>query len=182
MNYVRKMQLKRLFFFLIPSAKKRTKLLKKKNFFYAMGENVHFQPRKLPADPKYIKIGSNVSIASEVDFVTHDIIQNVFNNLPGVNNIQSHLGCIEICDNCFIGSRAIIMPNVKIGPNAIVAAGAVVTKDVPEGTVVAGCPAKVIGTFAELLKKRTEESLTISEDDRLKRIESEWNKFYEKRR
>lgn len=83
MNYVRKMQIKRLFYFLIPSAEKRSKLLKKNNFFYSMGENVHFQPRNLPADPKFIKIGNNVSVASDVDFITHDIIQKVFNNLPG---------------------------------------------------------------------------------------------------
>ena len=43
---------------------------------------------------------------------------------------------------------------MKIGPNAIVAAGSVVTKDVPEGSVVAGCPAKVIGRYEDVAKKR----------------------------
>ena len=46
------------------------------------------------------------------------------------------------------------MYNVKIGPNAIVAAGSVVTKDVPEGCIVGGNPAKVIGKYENLVEKR----------------------------
>jgi acetyltransferase-like isoleucine patch superfamily enzyme len=54
---------------------------------------------------------------------------------------------IEIGRGCFISSGAIIIGPVKIGDHAIVAAGAVVTKDVPERTMVAGVPARVIRTF-----------------------------------
>lgn len=43
---------------------------------------------------------------------------------------------------------------MKIGPNAIVAAGSVVVKDVPEGTVVGGNPARVIGSFWDVKEKR----------------------------
>lgn len=46
------------------------------------------------------------------------------------------------------------MAGVTIGPNAIVAAGSIVNKDVPEGTVVGGVPARVIGSFEELRLKR----------------------------
>lgn len=46
------------------------------------------------------------------------------------------------------------MYGVKIGPNAIVAANSVVTKDVPEGTVVGGNPANVIGNYYDVAKKR----------------------------
>jgi acetyltransferase-like isoleucine patch superfamily enzyme len=46
--------------------------------------------------------------------------------------------------NCIIGTRAIIMPGVKIGDSSIVAAGSIVTKDVPANCVVAGNPAKII--------------------------------------
>ena len=49
----------------------------------------------------------------------------------------------------WIGSGATILPGVTIGDRAVVAAGAVVTKDVPEGTVVAGVPAKVVKTIEE---------------------------------
>ena len=57
---------------------------------------------------------------------------------------EQYIGSIEIFDNCFIGANSTIMYNVKIGPNAIVAAGSVVTKDVPDNAVVVGNPAKVI--------------------------------------
>ena len=181
--YVRKYQLIRLFYYVIPSAEKRSYLLKKYHFFYSMGDNVHFQPRKLPADPKLIKIGNNVCIASDVDFSNHDIIHKVLNNYDLEHHYNSHLGCIEIGSNVFIGAKTMIMPNVRIGSNVIVAAGAVITKDIPDGVIVAGVPACVIGKFDDLAKKRYTES--ISKDfceDRMKLIEPTWKEFYESRK
>ena len=180
--YVRKYQLIRLFYFFIPSAERRSYLLKKHNYFYSMGDNVHFQPRKLPCDPKLIKIGNNVSVASDVDFCNHDIIHRVFNNIDQQVTYQSHLGCIEICNNVFIGANTLIMPNVRIGNNVIVAAGSVITKDVPDGVVVAGVPAKIVGSFDDLMKRRKTEAERQSDcDDRMQLIEPEWEKFYRQR-
>lgn len=51
---------------------------------------------------------------------------------------------VRICRNAWMGAGAIILPGVTIGENAIVAAGAVVTKDVPSNTIVAGVPAKIL--------------------------------------
>lgn len=51
---------------------------------------------------------------------------------------------VVICRKAWIGAGAIILPGVTVGENAIVAAGAVVTKDVPDNTVVAGVPAKIL--------------------------------------
>jgi hypothetical protein len=70
------------------------------------------------------------------------------------------VGPIDIRDNCFIGYGAIIMPRVTIGPDSVVAAGAVVVKDVPPGVVVGGNPAKVICTLEELLTKVEERCAT----------------------
>lgn len=82
-------------------------------------------------------------------------------------------------DNCFIGSESIILPDVRIGPNAVVAAGAVVTRDVPEGTIVAGNPAKVIGTLDALLEKRKSEIGKSS--DKYARTDELWERFLNRR-
>lgn len=55
----------------------------------------------------------------------------------------------RVCRRASIGSGATILPNVIIGENAMVAAGAVVTKDVPANAIVAGCPARVVGEVAD---------------------------------
>ena len=61
---------------------------------------------------------------------------------------------IDIKDNVFIGSGSIILPDVTIGSNAIVAARAVVSSAYSEGTIVGGVPAKVIGEFNRIYEKR----------------------------
>lgn len=52
---------------------------------------------------------------------------------------------IEICEDAFVGAKALILPGVRIGKGAVVGAGAVVSKDVAPWSIVAGNPAKVIG-------------------------------------
>ena len=54
------------------------------------------------------------------------------------------LNPVHIEENAWLGANATILPGVTVGKNAIVAAGAVVTKDVPANTIVAGIPARVI--------------------------------------
>lgn len=85
-----------------------------------------------------LSIGKHTDIASEVMIYNsqHDITSKVF---------AAHVDKVEIGDYVFIGPRAIILPGVRIGRGAIVAAGAVVTSDVPDFIIVGGVPAKVIG-------------------------------------
>lgn len=84
-----------------------------------------------------LKIGNHVGIASQVLIYNdeHDI------NSPNYGN---SFGPVEIGDYVFIGPRAIILPNIKIGKGAVVAAGAIVTKDIPEFEIWGGVPAKKI--------------------------------------
>lgn len=120
-----------------------------------MGENVSVQFHKIPLYPKCISFHNNIVIASGVSFVTHDAIHAVLNRLHDCNKkYVENVGCIEIMDNCFIGANTVILPNVRIGPNVIIAAGSIITKDVPPNSVVGGVPAKVIGSFDEIAKKR----------------------------
>ncbi|MDZ7587584.1 MAG: acyltransferase [Patescibacteria group bacterium] len=83
-------------------------------------------------------IGNHVDIASGVMIYNseHDL------NSPGFDPKNEP---VTIKDYCFIGPRAIILPGVTVNQGAIVGAGAVVTKDVPEMTIVGGVPAKEIG-------------------------------------
>lgn len=153
---------RKLLFFCIPSSGQRVKYIYKHNIFAECGKDLFFQPRKLPADPKFIKFHNNVVVAADVTFVNHDVLYILFRNMTDEPAVQ-HVDCIEVMDNVFIGLGAKIMPGVKIGPNAVVAAGSVVTKDVPPGSIVGGNPAKIIGNFDSLLEKRVQESYELKE-------------------
>ena len=89
-------------------------------------------------------------------------------------------------DNVFIGSGAVILGGVRVGPNAIVAAGSMVNKDVPEGAIVGGCPAKVIGRYNELFEKRKQAPYPEEIRPRAQVVSKEleeymWKKFYVER-
>ena len=85
-----------------------------------------------------ITIGSHTSIASQV---------LIYNSEHNINDelFRASQQPVVIGDYVFIGPRAIILPGVKIGDGAVIAAGAVVTKDVAAGVIVGGIPAVEIG-------------------------------------
>ncbi|AZL68541.1 MULTISPECIES: acyltransferase [Pseudomonas] len=121
--------------------------------FYSVGSNVHINPGCNVTDPRLVRLGSNVGL-SDCTLIGHDGVVALIEICYG-KQLDS-VGFIDIRDNCFIGHGAIVMPRVTIGPDSVVAAGAVVTKDVPPGTVVGGNPAKFICT-TEALIRRVEE-------------------------
>lgn len=92
-----------------------------------------------------ITIGRCVNFSSEVSLWTlqHD---------PQSPDFATKGGPIVIGDHAWISYRATILPGVTVGEGAVVAAGAVVTKDVPPHTIVGGIPAKVIGQRTDDLR------------------------------
>lgn len=100
-----------------------------------------------------ITIGNHVRITKGVKFITHDGGLWVPRELGMVDKYADKFGRIKIGDNTNIGWNAIIMPGVEIGRNCIVGCGAVVTKNVPENSVVAGVPARVIETVQQYAVK-----------------------------
>ena len=152
----------KMMMYLIPSAQKRTKWLKEKEVFYSMGDNCYYHTKDVPAEPYLLSIHNNVRIPANVRFITHDMIGVMVNKIEGYKEkygrMKYYLGSIEIYDNVMVGANSTIMYDVKIGPNAIVAAGSVVTKDVPPGAIVGGNPAKVIGEFEDFIVRRNKKT------------------------
>lgn len=88
-------------------------------------------------------IGKNVMIARDVIILS---VNHEFDNTDVPMIAQGHTKPepVVIGDDVWIGARAIILPGVKINSHSIVGAGSIVTKQVPEGAIVAGNPAKII--------------------------------------
>ena len=92
-----------------------------------------------------VTIGSHVNLAQGI---TVTALNHNFED-PGQRIDQQGVStkAVVIGDDCWIGANAVVLPGVNIGKHCVVAAGAVVTKDVPAHSLVAGIPAKVIKTI-----------------------------------
>ena len=105
-----------------------------------VGKNVfinfccHFQ------DQGGVYIGDDVLIGSNVVFAT------INHGMAPEERHLHHMAPIHIGNKVWIGSNATVLPGVTVGDGAVIAAGAVVSRDVPERTVVGGVPARIIRT------------------------------------
>ena len=97
------------------------------------GTKISFKAIIDKTNPRGVSIGAYTYISNGAMILSHDFINK--------RHVETRIG-----KNVFIGSYAIILPGVSVGSHAIVAAGSVVTKDVPEYCMVAGNPARVIKT------------------------------------
>lgn len=114
----------------------------------------------------FCDIGKDVSIGKNCNIQAHVTVSNgcrigdnvfIAPNSSLLNDkfpVSKHLTPPVIKSNVIIGGGAVILPKVTIGENSVVAAGSVVTKDVPDRTVVKGIPAKVAMTIEEYEAKR----------------------------
>lgn len=108
------------------------------------------------SEPWFISIGNNCYITAGVQFVNHDggtlILRKEQPDLEWT-------APIEVGDDVYIGIRTIILPGVKIGNRCVIGAGAVVTKDIPDNSVAAGVPAKVLCSTDDYMARMKEKSL-----------------------
>lgn len=123
-------------------------------------------------DPSHcflISIGDNCTICPNVRIIAHDASTK---NALGYTKIKT----VRIMDNCFIGDSTLILPGVVIGPNAIVGAGSVITKNVPPDSVVAGNPARFIRSYEsyiEDMRKLSRDKKIFSEEYYIERLDDE---------
>ncbi|MFC4218787.1 sugar O-acetyltransferase [Flagellimonas marina] len=103
-----------------------------------LGKNVFINHACTFLDLGGITIEDDVQIGPKVNLITEN------HPLDPLNRKSLDLSSILIKKNAWLGAACTILPGVTIGENSVVAAGAVVTKNVPDNTVVAGVPAKVV--------------------------------------
>lgn len=125
----------------------KKKLMLEKNIF--VGPNVVIDPEY----PWLISIGKNSYLTKGVVILAHDASTKLHTG-------YSKLGRVNIGDNTFIGINSIILPHVTIGSNVIVAAGSVVTHDIPDNCVVAGNPAQLIGSTSVIMEKHKQKMIS----------------------
>lgn len=101
-----------------------------------IGRNAIVMPNSLMMASGTITIEDNVQVAAYVKLIS--------NNHDPYDRMVLTCRPVVLKRNCWIGAGSVILPGVTVGENSIVGAGSVVTKDVPDNTVVAGNPAKFI--------------------------------------
>ncbi|HNP66997.1 MAG TPA: acyltransferase [Aequorivita sp.] len=114
-----------------------------------IGVKCNIQKVSFGSEPYLIEIGNHVQITNGTKFFTHGAAWVLREKYPQID----FFGKIKIGNNVYIGNNALIMAGVIIGSDVIIAAGSVVTKSVPGGSIVGGNPAKVIGKIEEFEEK-----------------------------
>lgn len=105
--------------------------------------------------PAGVHIGRNCLIGADVMILSHDHCRRSGQNIDSLDVTNPLLLDTFIGDRCFIATRSLILPGVRIGNECIVGAGSVVTKNVPSNSIVAGNPAKVIRTGIRMSERAT---------------------------
>ena len=125
-----------------------------------IGEGCEIYPTAdFGSEPYLISIGNHVRINAGVLLITHDGGVWVLRRRLQISDASKLdlFGRITIGNNVHIGTNAIIMPGVHIGDNCIIGCGAIVTKDVPDDSISAGVPARVIESVNDYYEKHKDE-------------------------
>lgn len=113
-------------------------------------------PETWGTEPYLISLGDRVTVTAGVRFLTHDGAVLLFRDQ---NPDLDRFGPITVENNVFLGVNSLVLLGVTICTGSIVAAGAVVAKDVPPGSVVGGVPARELGKSADYLEKHRDSLL-----------------------
>lgn len=127
-----------------------------------IGDQCRIYIKDFGSEPWLITIGDKVTITAGVKFINHDGSTWLISDEKGRRQLFRR---IVIGNNVFVGINSIILPGVKIGDNSVVAAGSVVAKSVPPGSVVGGNPARYIMSFEHYRKRVLENYVSNSEMD-----------------
>ena len=101
---------------------------------------------------KFITLGESTIISGNVLFLVHDYSIGSAMYALGLakkGNLPHFLKEIKVGNNCFIGTRSLILPGTEIGDNTIVGAGSVVKGKIPSNVIIAGNPARIVKTTKE---------------------------------
>lgn len=122
-----------------------------RNLGVKIGKGCYISTRFFTSESYLIEIGDYVRIAPYTKFFTHGGLWSQRKKNPLLNLEQ--FGKITIGDYTYIGEQCLIMPGVTIGSDVIVGAATTVTKSIPDGVVVAGNPARIIGKTSDFVQK-----------------------------
>lgn len=115
-----------------------------------IGEKCRISCYSFSPESYLIEIGDHVVICKNVYLITHEGAITIFHH---ENPDMDLFGRITIGDNSFIGMNSLILPKTTIGKNCVVGAGSVVRGIIPDNSVVAGNPAKVVMSTDEYKKR-----------------------------
>lgn len=121
-----------------------------------IGEKCLFRaPSRTKVDllrPSLITIGENVDFNDYCTLMAHDYQSHVFREV--YNDFINSSGPITIGNNVYFGTNVTVLKNVTIGSNCIIGAGSLVNKSIPDNSVAAGVPCRVICSLDEFYEKR----------------------------
>lgn len=109
-----------------------------------IGDNTYIgEFQNIRASGGVIEIGKNCSISQHITMIAsnHNIRKGTDINKQGWDETKTG---IYIGDDVWIGANSVILPGVRIGSGAVIGAGSIVTKDIPENAIVVGNPARVV--------------------------------------
>lgn len=103
-------------------------------------------------DPSHcwlITIGDDVTLSNKVQILAHDDTTRIYTG-------YGRVAPVKIGDRVFVGANSTILMNTTIGNDVIIGAGSLVTGNIPDDSIVAGVPAKVIGKTSEYIEREKE--------------------------